>query len=190
MSQEDASGVVPTPDSSIIDQLLPDWDVGGEHRIEIDASPAIVYEAVRTLDLGRSWGVRQLFRLRGLPQAALTIDGLQSIRFAMLADVPPREMVMGLIGRFWTFSGSLRRTDAAHFKAFSESGYAKAAWNFRVHEESNGRVVLTTETRVLCLDEASRRSFRRYWHVIRPFSGWIRRQALQVVKAESERVKR
>jgi hypothetical protein len=48
-------------------------------------------------------------------------------------------------------------------------------------------VVLTTETRVLCLDDASRKSFQRYWRVIRPFSGWIRRRGLAIAKEQSER---
>jgi hypothetical protein len=40
---------------------------------------------------------------------------------------------------------------------------------------------LTTETRVLLTDEASRRAFARYWLLIRPFSGLIRRRWLAAV---------
>ncbi len=170
----------------IIDELLPSWDVAGHHRIAISAPAKVVYENARGLDLGRSWGIRQLFRLRGLPREALTIDGLQGIRFALLADVPPREMVLGIIGRFWTPSGALRRTDIADFRSFSEPGYAKAVWNFVVQEEARESVILGTHTRVLCLDEASRRRFRRYWRVVGPFSGWIRRRALRLVRDQSE----
>jgi hypothetical protein len=38
--------------------------------------------------------------------------------------------------------------------------------------------VLATETRVAALDDAARRSFARYWRLIRPFSGLIRRRWL------------
>lgn len=172
--------------NSQVDTLLPAWDVGGEHQIEIAAPAAVVYQQVLALDLSRSWSVRQLFRLRGLPSRSMTIGGLQAIRFALLLDDPPRELVLGLIGQFWTPSGKLRATNREDFMTFAEPGYAKAVWSFHVHESRNG-VVLTTHTRVLCLDAASRRRFRWYWRVIRPFSGWIRRRALLVIKTESER---
>jgi hypothetical protein len=163
------------------------WDVGSEHTIEVHAPPAVVYEKVRTFDMGRSWGIRQLFRLRGLPRDALTMNGLQGIRFALLADIPPRELVLGLIGRFWTPSGRLKRTNLDDFIRFGEPGYAKAVWSFELREVGE-KVILSTHTRVLCLDETSRRRFKRYWRVISPFSGWIRRRVLQLIKAESESI--
>lgn len=48
--------------------------------------------------------------------------------------------------------------------------------NFRVSEGE-----LTTETRVLLTDERSRRAFGRYWLLIRPFSGLIRRRWLAAI---------
>ena len=32
--------------ASKADELLPTWDVGGEHKIEVHAPPAVVYEKV------------------------------------------------------------------------------------------------------------------------------------------------
>ena len=49
---------------------------------------------------------------------------------------------------------------------------------------------LTTETRVLLTDERSRRAFRRYWLVIRPFSGLIRRNWLTAIVRRASRVVR
>jgi hypothetical protein len=170
----------------LIDELLPVWDVASRHRIEIDASAAVVYRKVRALDLSRSRSIRLLLRLRGLRSDALTLDGLERAGFSVLVEQPRRELVLGLIGKFWTASGHLRPTDAEHFRGFSIPGYAKAAWNFVVEETSDRRVVLTTETRVLCLDPASRRQFRMYWRVIGPFSGWIRRRGLTIVKEQSQ----
>lgn len=166
--------------------MLPSWDVAVQHSIAIRASADTVYRNVRALDMGGSWGVRQLFRLRGLPPEAVTIDGLQRIGFALLADVAPRELVIGIIGRFWTLSGKLQPTDLSHFRAFAEPGYAKGVWSFAVDEQAGGSVILNTHTRVLCLDPASARSFRGYWTVVGPFSGWIRRRALRIIKERSE----
>jgi hypothetical protein len=50
------------------------------------------------------------------------------------------------------------------------------AANFRIREGE-----LTTETRVLLTDERSRRAFGRYWLLIRPFSGLIRRRWLAAI---------
>lgn len=172
--------------SLMIDELLPKWDVATRHRIEIHAPAPVVYRQVRALDMSQSLGIRLLLRLRGMSPDAATLDGLERAGFALLAEQPRRELVLGVIGKFWVPGARPRPTDAEHFRVFALPGFAKGAWNFVV-EEVDGRVVLTTETRVLCLDEASLRSFRRYWRVIRPFSGWIRRRGLAIVKEQAER---
>ena len=62
------------------------------------------------------------------------------------------------------------------FLTFAEPGYAKMALSYRLE---NG--LLTTETRVRLTDADAHRSFRRYWLVIRPFSGLIRRAWLRAI---------
>ena len=57
----------------LVDGFLPRWDVETKHHIVIYAPAERVYAHVASLDLGRSWGVRLLFRLRGLPQDALSM---------------------------------------------------------------------------------------------------------------------
>lgn len=155
-------------------------------EIEIQAPAGIVYAEMRALDMTRSWVIRTLFTLRGLPKSAITLDALSGVGFAVLSEEPPHEIVLGLTGQFWTLSGRLLRTNAEDFPNFSESGYAKAVWNFSVKDEGGGKVTLATETRVLCLDEVSRKRFRRYWSVISPFSGWIRNEALRLIKESAE----
>ncbi|TMB67768.1 MAG: hypothetical protein E6J43_07850, partial [Chloroflexi bacterium] len=46
---------------------------------------------------------------------------------------------------------------------------------------------LFTETRVRCLGVPSRRWFRLYWLVIRPFSGLLRRSMLRGIKIDAIR---
>jgi hypothetical protein len=43
--------------------------------------------------------------------------------------------------------------------------------------------VLSTETRVQAVDDAALRAFRRYWRVVGPFSGLIRRRWLRAAQA-------
>jgi hypothetical protein len=78
--------------------------------------------------------------------------------------------------------------NAENFKAFDKSGYAKAVWNFSIDADGPEDEVtrLTTETRIKCLDEGSRRSFGFYWTFVQPFSGLIRMEMLKTIKRKAE----
>ena len=47
--------------------------------------------------------------------------------------------------------------------------------NFRLRDEGDGWIRLTTETRVFALDASARRRFAAYWRLISPGSAFIRR---------------
>ena len=121
--------------------------------------------------------MRLLFRLRGLraDTASPIIDQMARFGFEVVAEEPARELVVAAIGQPWKLA---RRQPSARrrLRTFAEPGYAKMALNYRLE---NG--MLTTETRVLLTDADARRSFRRYWLVIRPFSGLIRRAWLRAI---------
>jgi hypothetical protein len=59
---------------------------------------------------------------------------------------------------------------------------ARAIWNFAVQYVGASSSILSTETRVVCGDPASRQKFRAYWLVVGHFSGLIRRLMLNSVK--------
>ena len=96
------------------------------------------------------------------------------------------ELVLGTVGRFSRARGELCVTSPARSCAPAPSGTAKAAWNFQVGLRTDGATVLRTETRVLCADVATRRRFRAYWMLIRPFSGLIRQEILAAVRSAAE----
>ena len=156
--------------------MLPQYDARERHAIEVDAPPERVFAAVRETTLREMPLARALFRLRGMPAAADRPVFEQLPKgFTTLAEEPNRELVVGGIGQPWRPSGGdVPRTD---FRSFAEPGYAKMAMNFRLDGET-----LSTETRVLLTDGASRRRFRPYWLVIRPFSGVIRRVWLKAIR--------
>ena len=169
----------------LIDEYLPVYDYVETHDVEVAAPAATVYRAVLEADLCESWIVRTLFFLRGLPTEKVTLRMIRQMRFEILGEQTDREIVLGLAGRFWTPAGDLREVNAENFRAFREKGCAKAAWNFSLDEKSDS-TLLATETRIQCLDEASRRSFSVYWTLIAPFSGWIRREMLATIKRRAE----
>jgi hypothetical protein len=170
----------------LIDHYLPRYDINARYEIEIRAPLPRIYEAARTLDLKGSRIARALFRLRGLPEANLDLEGMLKWGFVLLADEPEREIVLGLIGRFWVRSPRIQSVPAEAFVGFNQPGSAKAVMNLAFFQKEDGIVRLTTETRVSCLDDSSRRSFRRYWRLIGPFSGLIRKEWLRLIKRQAE----
>jgi hypothetical protein len=183
----------------LIDGFMPEFDVSERHHVLVDASPESAYRAVRAVDLGTSRPIRALFALRGLPSIlrgrpgawrSMTLEDLIRGGFVILAQEPPREIVLGVVGTFWRPTGGVRRVDPSEFAALSEPGEAKAAWNFRVESVTDGRSVVYTETRVRCADEPTRRRFLLYWAAIGPLSGYVRRRALHLIRVDAERSQR
>lgn len=106
--------------------------------------------------------------------------------FRTIVERAPEELVIGLLGQFWTPTGSVcDNVSAATFASGPPPGQALAGWNFTVTELEGGGCELATETRVLCADDA-RRKFLLYWSVIQPGSGLIRRAMLKAIKQEAE----
>ena len=169
----------------LIDEFLPEYDFVETHGISIRAGAAEIYRVANEIDFSESLIIRWLFRLRGLSAANVTLKSLKSSRFEILGERLDREMVLGIVGRFWKPRGDLQKIDAGSFKSFDRSGFAKAVWNFSLNEAGN-ETRLTTETRIKCLDSDSRKSFGFYWLFIRPFSGLIRREMLKTIKRKAE----
>jgi hypothetical protein len=171
----------------LIDEFLPRFEVVQRHALSVDAPVPRVFEAVRGFDLAGSRVSRMLFRARGLLRPGpLGLDQLLYRGFVVLGEEPPGELLLGLVGRPWTpLGGVVQRLDADGFRAFDRPGFAKVAWNFTVGARGS-RSRVETETRIHCTDERSRRAFARYWRLIGPFSGLIRREALRSIRRGAE----
>lgn len=179
----------------LIDDYLPRYDVAEYHELTVPASAAATYAAIWNADLARSWLVKTLLGMRALPSlltdrstrrspaARVTLADVTRAGFCLLAQDPEREVVLGVTGSFWKLTGNLSSTDPARFREPPPPGTARAAWNFVVAERTPGASLVSTETRVLCADAASLRSFRRYWLVVGPCSGLIRRAMLRSIAA-------
>lgn len=178
----------------LIDSFAPNPDALETHSISINASSDIVYQELWNADLGGSLIIKALLALRSLPEIVLhprrssrrgrrmTLQTLIDAGFGILAEEPGREIVLGVTGRFWRPTGNLSPFHREDFDRPVRRGFARAVWNFSVREDEPGRTILSTETRIVCGDDASRRKFRIYWFFVRPFSGLIRRVMLRAVK--------
>ena len=165
-----------------LDRVLPRCHFGEVHERRVAAPPERVFAAVREVTLVEMPVARLLIKLRGMrasPTRPILEQALEGFR--VVAEEPSRELVLGAIAQPWKLrGGTWARGD---FVGFDAPGYAKMALSFRFDDG-----VLTTETRVLLTDERSKRAFRRYWLVIRPFSGLIRRVWLRAIARRAEGV--
>ena len=186
---------------TLLDEFFSAYDVRERHALRIAASPARVYQALRTADLAEDTATRLLFALRGLPaylqalcrgrvprlhRGALRLADLERAGFAVLAERGDEELLIGLQGRFWRPRGDLEILDAATARRPIPPGRARAGWTFQLRPLSDGRTELVTETRVRCGDGPTRRRFRWYWALIRPGSGLIRRAMLASIQRQAE----
>ena len=170
----------------LIDEYLPVFHFSETHATDVNAPANVVYSSILACDLGRSVIVRFLFRLRRLPKCEMTIEGLQQMGFRLLVNREDREIVFGLIGKFWTSSAGIVPFQPEEFASFDSKGYAKAAGNLLAVPITSHSTRLITETRVQCTSSWSRVRFALYWSLIRPFSGLIRRKWLRLIKKHAE----
>ena len=171
-----------------LDDYLPAYEFSERHWVAIDAPAARIDAAFRQvsiadLPLARAlWWVRRLGRPYG-DTAKPFIGG--ELPGVVLEDVREEGIVLGLTGQFWRLLGGQRDssapTTAEEFRAYARPDVCKAVIDFRVGERS-----LSTETRVHVADAVSRRRFRRYWLVVRPFSGLIRILLLRAARTRAE----
>jgi hypothetical protein len=178
---------------TLADQYMPIYDVVMRHRRAVPVTPAAAWSALQRADLGDSPVTRVLLTLRGLRRPGtrrrLTLAALPGAGFVPLGERVGREVAFGLVGRFWTPSGGRIAVTPEEFPDFSRPGYAKVVWTFGVENDRAGATRLVTETRIACIDAASRRRFRLYWLVVRPFSGLIRRAMLGAVAREARQAR-
>ena len=168
-----------------LDEFLPKYEFSERHVIEIDASADRIDQALRTVSLAdvpvarALWWLRRLGRPGGNPAKPL-VGELPAV---VLEDAPGEGIVFGLTGRFWRLRRNLdgRPATADEFLAYAEPDGCKAVIDFRIADAH-----LSTETRVHVADPAARRKFRRYWFVIRPFSGLIRILLLRAARRRAE----
>jgi hypothetical protein len=168
---------------ALIDDWLPEWDVGERHDIAVPVSPERALELARSTPAAPDAIVRALISARGMTARDETIEGFFAAhRFVVLAETPT-QLVVGAVGAVWRVRGGLvPLADGEAWRAAAVPGTIKAAADFRA-EPIPGGARLTTETRVRAADEQARRAFGRYWLVVGPFSALIRRRWLRAIQS-------
>lgn len=175
-----------------LDDIMPEYQFSERHSARIHARPEQVMQAVRESTFGDMKSLVTLLKIRGAVLRIHDTGGfLQDKRVldafsasGYLSGGSEHEIVMcgGANVR------AKRRLEARTVQEFAndrEQGAVKMAFDFNVEDAGGGWSTISTETRVLALDEVSR-GMARYWRLIVPGSGLLRLQWLEGIKKRAE----
>ena len=180
-----------------LDELIPDPRLCQIDHEDLAVGADEAWAHLSRLDLMRSPLVRALFGLRTLPDRLRGKPGMPAHStladlgasdepgFRVLSKGPARELTVGAIGKVWETNIPFADVrDAAAFAAFAEPGYAKVAWTVSVEPRGEAAARVIFELRVGTTDDASWRRFRRYFALIGPFSHFMRRHLLAMLRRD------
>lgn len=186
--------------ASPLDAVLPRPHFTERHSRLVHASADVAWAAATSVTPGEVRAVGPLMALRSLPRILVErrvprrrpggASFLETFEEGGFVELHRDEHVVdgraaavyGAAGMFWSPSGNapLPLADARAFAEHRGPGTVKAAFSLEVVEGADGTLV-TTETRIVGTDAGARRSFGRYWLIIRGPSGLIRRSWLAAI---------
>ena len=173
---------------------MPAYDVCERHAIHIAAPAETTLAAAKGTELESSRMIRGIFRarellLRARPDTSVRPHGmlaqLTAMGWAVIAETPGREIVLGAVTKPWEPNPVFRTIPADQFTAFAEPDYVKIAVTLRADPDEHGST-FRTETRAVATDAEARRKFRWYWALLSPGIIFIRVAMLPAVKAAAE----
>jgi len=154
-----------------LDEALPRFDVNEVHSISLACGAEEAVRRALAAPAAPDRLTAALFRARGLRPGTTIEELFDRTGFETIAR-SPTDVVFAASGTPWRLSGGLRPFAA------SDPGTVRVATDIRAVAVAGG-CVLSTETRVRAVDDAALRAFRRYWFLVGPFSGLIRRRWLR-----------
>ncbi len=105
----------------------------------------------------------------------------------VLAEEPPREFAMGLVGQFWKPVIPAVRVSPDEFAGFDRPGYGKVVVGFSLREYGPGRTLVTYECRTATTAARARRLFGLYWRLVGLFAGLLMGRGPATLKRQAER---
>ena len=178
---------------TVLDSIMPEYQFCEKHSARIHARPEQVMQAIRESTFGDMKSLVTLLKIRG---AALRIHETGSFmqdkrildafsESGYLSGGSEHEIAMFGV---WN-ARTNRRPDVStlqQFADYGEQGAFKMGYDFNVEDAGGGWSRVSAETRVLALGDLTRRGGGRYWRLIVPGSGLLRRQWLEGIKKRAE----
>ncbi len=176
-----------------LDGIMPEYQFWEKHSTRVHARPEQVMQAVRESTFSDMKSLSTLMRIRA---AALRIpDHTSSLQNNRVLDAfSASGFASGSTDNEVVLAGGanvraqrpLNPHTLEEFASYREQGAMKIAFNFAVGDIGGGWSTVSTETRVLATDDGTRRNMGRYWRLIVPGSGLLRRQWLDGIKKRAE----
>ncbi len=182
-----------TDQRSLLDRAMPEYQFEERHSTRVQAAPEQVMAAVRQSTFGDLKSLSALMKVRAM---ALRINGngeaMRDLRIVdafsksgYVLEANNHELVM-CGGANAREKRPLQVLTLQECAAYDRPGAVKVAFNFRAEDARNGWSTVTTETRVVATDDSTRKGMARYWRLIVPGSGLLRREWLDVVRKRAE----
>jgi hypothetical protein len=175
---------------SLLEQFLPNHQFSERHQATVRCGPGELLDIIQNFEPPRDRAGDVAMFLRQVPAKLMQWATPSRVprplpftraNFTPLARDGDREIVGGLIGKFWRPDfGLLAVSGPSEFLASNPPRTAKLVIGF-LAEAVGENTLLTTETRVYCPDRYSRLIFTPYWLAIRPVSGLLRRRMLRTI---------
>lgn len=180
-----------------LDDFLSEYSFVERHEVLVHATPERTAAALREVTFDDIRVYDTLMRIRAIAgghlQAAPSLGKtriLAALASPRSAFIPlyedPREIVMGLAGQPWSSARRPKIRDAAGYQAFQDPESVKVAFNLKIEDQGGGWSRVTTETRIRATDDTARRIMARYWRLVYPGSGMIRRMWMNAVRTRAE----
>jgi hypothetical protein len=176
-----------------LDRVMPEYQFYERHATRARARPEQLIKAVRESTFSDMKSLGTLLRIRALVvRDAVVGEELQQRRVleafgssGYLLDAGECEVTM-----FGAMNARERRRPdvrtAQEFVDYHEQGGVKMAFDFRAEDTGGGWSTISTETRLVATDPATRSGVGRYWRLIVPGSGLLRRQWLDSIRRRAE----
>jgi len=181
---------------SLMEKFLPHHQFSARHQATIRCRPGELLDIIQNYQPPKDHLREVAMRARQLPARLMhwvspsrnaPPSPFTRASFTPLGREGDREIVGGLVGKFWRPDfGLLVINGPSEFLACNPPRTAKLVIGF-VAEAAGDDTLLTTETRVYCPDNYSRLMFTPYWLAIRPVSGLLRRRALAGIRVIAEK---
>jgi hypothetical protein len=171
----------------LADEFLPVYDVSDEVATAVAADTGTTWGALMDADLIEVGRQRPLVALLGAirflpelvwqrlhgehPAAAperLTLRDTTKLPMSvggwvLLGERPPKEIALGLVGKFWRPVIEFADVKASAFNDWREPGFAKTVFALGTRELDGERTLLWAMMRTATTDERAGAWFRRYW---------------------------
>ena len=177
-----------------LDELMPEYQFSERHSARVHARPEQVILATRQSTFADLKSLLTLLKIRGVVLRTPFHDmgDLQTQRIldkfaeaGYLFDGSEQEIAM-----FGVWNVRANRRPEVHtlqeYADYRDPGAVKMAFDFTVEDMGDGWSTLRAETRVAATDASTLRGVGRYWRLIVPGSGLLRRQWLKAIKKRAE----